>query len=59
MLALIATPILFALVTSPDDQSEAMAVINRLGGTYYNDPDKPDKPVISVALSKAGPDGEG
>ena len=59
VLAFVAAAILLALVTSPDDQSEAIAVIHRLGGNHFVDLDKPGKPVISAALSKAGPDGEG
>ena len=59
MLAFVATPILLIILAAPDDQSEALALIEHLGGRYYIDPDKPGKPVVSVAMSKVGPDSEG
>ena len=59
MLAFVAASILLALVASPDEQSEALALIEHLGGRYYVDPDKPGKPVVFVAMSKVGTNGEG
>ena len=50
---------LFALVASCDDRSEALALIERLGGRYYVDPVKPGRPLAYVALSNVGSDGEG
>ena len=59
MLAFVVVPILLGVGSSADDRSEALCLIERLGGSYYVDPDKPGKPVVSVAMSKAGPNGEG
>jgi hypothetical protein len=51
MLALIAAPILLAVAASGDDRSEALALIERLGGRYHVDPDKPGKPAVSVSTN--------
>jgi hypothetical protein len=59
MLALFAMPVLLVVLGAPDDQAEALTLIEHLVGRYYVDPDKPGNPVFSVALSKVGPDGEG
>ena len=39
--------------------SLTLSLIVELGGRYNVDQDKPGKPVVFVAMSKAGPDGEG
>ena len=59
MLTVVAAPILFAAMAVLDDRSEALALIEHLGGRWYVDRDKPGNPVVSVALSKAGQNGEG
>jgi len=59
MMVLVAAPILLAMMAPTDVRSEALAVIERLGGRYYADPHQPGYPVVSVALSNAGAGGEG
>jgi hypothetical protein len=50
---------LLAAVAASDDRAEALALIERLGGCYHVETDKPGKPVVAVAMSKVGLNGEG
>ena len=50
MLAHAATSILLIIFAAPDDQSDALALIEHLGGRYYVDPGKPGH--IKAAFDK-------
>ncbi len=54
MIAVVVAPILLLVSAPPDDRSEALALIERLGGRYHIDPDKRGKPVVSVAMPFLG-----